>query len=49
MSGPPPEATQERTDKGYTPVPGQKLKLLTPPGVVPELSSWKAEILSITT
>ena len=39
MSGPPPGVTQEEDTRL---VPGQKLKLLTPPGIVPGLLDWKA-------
>ena len=36
MSGPPPETTQDRTQiKDTHPIPEQKLKLLTPPGIEP--------------
>ena len=32
--GPPPETTQDRTQtKDTHPIPGQKLKFLTPPGI----------------
>ena len=34
MPGPPPKTTQDRTQTQYThPIPGHKLKFLTPPGI----------------
>ena len=45
MSGLPPETTQT---KDAHPVPGQKLKFLTPPGIEPGPSGRKVEILPTT-
>ena len=43
MSGPPPKTTQDRTQtKDTPPIPGQKLKFLTPPGIEPGPPRWKA-------
>ena len=40
MSGPPPETTQ-----CTHPIPGQKLKFLTSPGIEPRPPDWKAGTL----
>ena len=49
ISGPPPETTQDRTQiKDTHPVPGYKLKFLTPPGIKPGPPSSKAGILPTT-
>ena len=46
MSGPPPKTTQDRTQTNdIHPIPGQKLKFLTPPGIEPGLPGWKAGTL----
>ena len=45
-SGPPPETTQNRTrTKDTQPIPGQKSKFLTPPGIEPGPPDWKAGTL----
>ena len=42
MSGSPPKTTQDRTQtKDTHPIPGQKLKFLTPPGIEPWPTGWK--------
>ena len=41
MSGPPPETTQDRTQRTHT-------QFLTPPGSEPEPSGWKPGTLPIT-
>ena len=47
MSGPPPKTMQDRTQtKDTHPIPGQKLKFLTPPGIEPGMPGWKAGTLS---
>ena len=49
MSGPPPETTQNRIQTNNThPVPGQKLKFLTPPEIEPGPPGWKAGTLPTT-
>ena len=49
MSGPTPEATQDRTwIKDTYPVPEYKLKFLTPPGIQLGPPGWKAVSLSTT-
>ena len=41
MSGPPPKTTQDRTQtKDTHPIPGEKLKILTPPGIEPGPPGW---------
>ena len=41
--------TGQNTDKGHThPIPGQKLKFLTPPGIKPGPPGWKAGTLPTT-
>ena len=43
MSEPPPKTTQDRTQtKDKHPIPGQKLKFLTPTGIEPGPPGWKA-------
>ena len=42
MPGPPPKTTQT---KDTHPIPGHKLKFLTPPGIEPGLPGWKAGTL----
>ena len=43
MSGPPPETIQDRTQtKDTHPIPGEKLKFLTQPGIEPGPLGWKA-------
>ena len=43
MSGPPPKTAQDRTQtKNTYPIPGQKLKFPTPPGIETGLPGWKA-------
>ena len=47
MAGPPPETTKDRTQtKDTHPLPGQKLKFLTPPGIEPGSLGWKAGTLT---
>ena len=47
MSVPPPKTTQDRTQtKDTHPIPGQKLKFLTPPGIGPRPPGWKATATS---
>ena len=42
MSGPLPETIQDRTQTKHThPIPGQKLKFLTPTGIEPGPLGWK--------
>ena len=49
MSGPPPETTQDRTHtKDTHPIPGEKLKFLTPPGIEPGPPGCKAGTLPAT-
>ena len=49
MSEPPPEIAQDRTQtKDTHPIPGQKLKFLTPPGIKPGPPDWKAGTLLTT-
>ena len=49
MSGPPPKTAQDRTQtKDTHPIPGQKLKFLTPPGIEPGSPGWKAGTLPTT-
>ena len=49
MSGHPPKTTQDRTQtKDTHPIPGQKLKFLTPPGIEPGPPGWKAGTLPAT-
>ena len=38
----------EQNTKNTHPIPGQKLKFLTPPGIEPGPPGWKAETLPIT-
>ena len=46
MSGPPPKTTQDRAQtKDTNPIPEQKLKFLTPPGIEPGAPGWKAGTL----
>ena len=46
MSGPPPKTAQDRTQtKATHPISGQKLKLLTPPGIEPGPPDWKVGTL----
>ena len=46
MSGTPSKATQDRTQtKDTHPIPGQKLKFLTLPGIEPRPLGWKAGTL----
>ena len=40
--------TWQNPDKGHTPIPGQKFKFLTPPGIEPEPPGWKAGSLPTT-
>ena len=41
--------TGQNTDKGHThPIPGKKLKFLTPPGIEPGPPGWKAGTLPTT-
>ena len=49
MTRPPPKTTQDRTQtKDIHPIPGQKLKFLTPPGIEPGPPGWKAGTLPTT-
>ena len=49
MSGPPPETIQDRTQRKDThPISRQKLKFLTPPGIEPGPTGWKAGTLPTT-
>ena len=49
MSGPPPKTTQDRIrTKNTHPIPRQKLKFLTPPGIEPGPPGWKAGTLPTT-
>ena len=49
MSGPPAKTTQDRTQtKDTHPIPGQKLKCMTPPGIESGPPGWKAGTLPTT-